>query len=444
MQNHGGSSQGSDANFTGVGAIMMSRRRRKIERMLRQGIGGFDAVYYLQQNPDVAGAGVDPLRHYLVHGWREGRNPCAYFDSADYLAANPDVAKAGVNPLIHFLEFGLIEGRFLGQLKTQNRALSRLERRRTNQLKAARAQYASVLGASRALKAENDELKRREAQRKQQAECLQAYSAAAIAASDGARSRSEHLSRCLNEALARVSEFQSRSDMEKHFGRLVDEFENYVRTTAMPDLPVRPGRTCTLRSLPEIDLLRAFSLINIVHKALRVPGQIAIFTFEDEGIARLLAEEVESRSRQFYLIQLTDRGNPTEKDGEISGTKPTVHPVDMALVSSTSSMSNASVSRNFVHLVRGTLNEVLGSAQLPERVAFALVSLGLYQPTKAVLQCLDEIIPMGGYVAISEKDTLSQGCERAIVEFLDSRAQNWTNVAGATNVVGLMILHKVS
>jgi len=423
---------------------MMSRRRRKIERMLRRGIGGFDTVYYLQQNPDVAKAGVDPLRHYLVHGWKEGRNPCAYFDSADYLATNPDVAKAGANPLIHFLEFGLVEGRFLGELKTQNRALIRLERRRTNQLKAAQALYASALGTSKALKIENDELKRREARRKQQTESLQAYSAAAIAVSNGALSRSKYLSHSLNEALARVREFESQSDTEKHLERLVEEFENYVRTTAMPDLPVRLGRTCTLRSLPKIDLLRAFSLINVVHKALQAPGHVAVFTFEDEGIARLLAEEVESCCRQFYVIQLTDHRNPTEKDGEISWKEQTAHSVDRALVSSTDSMPNASVNGNFVHLVRGTLNEVLGSAQLPERVAFAFISLGLYQPTKAVLQCLDEIIPMGGYVAISQKDTLSRGCERAIVEFLDSRVGNWTNVAGATNVVGLIILHKVS
>jgi hypothetical protein len=46
--------------------------------------GGFDAQYYLFHNPDVAG--VDPLVHYNVHGWHEGRTPNAVFDTAGYLA----------------------------------------------------------------------------------------------------------------------------------------------------------------------------------------------------------------------------------------------------------------------------------------------------------------------------------------------------------------------
>lgn len=33
----------------------------------------FDAAAYLEANPDVAAAGVDPAEHYLNHGWREGR-----------------------------------------------------------------------------------------------------------------------------------------------------------------------------------------------------------------------------------------------------------------------------------------------------------------------------------------------------------------------------------
>ncbi len=36
---------------------------------------GFDASWYLQQNPDVAGAGLDPYQHYLMFGQSEGRLP---------------------------------------------------------------------------------------------------------------------------------------------------------------------------------------------------------------------------------------------------------------------------------------------------------------------------------------------------------------------------------
>ena len=34
----------------------------------------FDADAYLAANPDVARAGADPLQHYMVHGFSEGRS----------------------------------------------------------------------------------------------------------------------------------------------------------------------------------------------------------------------------------------------------------------------------------------------------------------------------------------------------------------------------------
>ncbi len=92
--------------------------RRVIEgvRLLRDmrliaASGLFDRGWYLAQNPDVAGAGVKPLRHYLRHGAVEGRDPSPHFDSDWYLQTNPDVAKAGVNPLVHYLRRGILEGR---------------------------------------------------------------------------------------------------------------------------------------------------------------------------------------------------------------------------------------------------------------------------------------------------------------------------------------------
>ena len=39
----------------------------------------FDPDWYLRCYPDVAASGIDPLRHYLRHGRREGRLPCAVF-----------------------------------------------------------------------------------------------------------------------------------------------------------------------------------------------------------------------------------------------------------------------------------------------------------------------------------------------------------------------------
>jgi glycosyltransferase involved in cell wall biosynthesis len=73
--------------------------------------GLFDAYYYLVTYPDCRRADIDPLRHYVRIGWKEGRNPSSYFDTKNYLAANTDVAKARINPLYHYIKNGKKEGR---------------------------------------------------------------------------------------------------------------------------------------------------------------------------------------------------------------------------------------------------------------------------------------------------------------------------------------------
>ncbi|TVV75375.1 calcium-binding protein [Sphingomonas solaris] len=73
----------------------------------------FDVGYYLAASPDVAAARIDPLAHYLASGWREGRDPSVAFDTSDYRQANPDVAQAGLNPLLHYLTYGQAEHRVL-------------------------------------------------------------------------------------------------------------------------------------------------------------------------------------------------------------------------------------------------------------------------------------------------------------------------------------------
>lgn len=76
----------------------------------------FDATWYLARNPDVAdgvaqGKVASAVDHYMLYGWREGRDPSAYFDTSAYLDRNADVAGAGMNPLQHFLGWGQAEGR---------------------------------------------------------------------------------------------------------------------------------------------------------------------------------------------------------------------------------------------------------------------------------------------------------------------------------------------
>lgn len=66
----------------------------------------FDVGFYRRTYPDVAAAGMDPLDHFMAHGWREGRDPSPEFSVAAYLEAFPAVAESGVNPFLHYLTHG--------------------------------------------------------------------------------------------------------------------------------------------------------------------------------------------------------------------------------------------------------------------------------------------------------------------------------------------------
>lgn len=71
----------------------------------------FNSAHYLEANPDVRAAGLDPAFHYLVHGGREGRDPGPFFSTRAYLARYPDVAEAGLNALLHYEKLGRRESR---------------------------------------------------------------------------------------------------------------------------------------------------------------------------------------------------------------------------------------------------------------------------------------------------------------------------------------------
>lgn len=85
--------------------------RDLLDYFLIKASGYFDPRYYLLSYRDCRLADVDPLWHFVRHGWREGRNPSADFDTAYYLLTNPDVRQTGCNPLVHYLRYGQREGR---------------------------------------------------------------------------------------------------------------------------------------------------------------------------------------------------------------------------------------------------------------------------------------------------------------------------------------------
>lgn len=95
-------------------ARMKGRKQRRDEAadlFLLENSVYFDKAWYLESYPDVAASGASPVRHYLLHGAFENRDPGPWFSTSQYLLSNPDVAAAGANALLHFVRHGEQEGR---------------------------------------------------------------------------------------------------------------------------------------------------------------------------------------------------------------------------------------------------------------------------------------------------------------------------------------------
>ena len=72
--------------------------------------GLFDRDWYVQTYPDLNATRANPLSHFCVCGWREGRKPNFYFDPKWYRDYCAQARKPGVNPLLHYLELGEPQG----------------------------------------------------------------------------------------------------------------------------------------------------------------------------------------------------------------------------------------------------------------------------------------------------------------------------------------------
>lgn len=78
-----------------------NRKEEEINRIRKSNL--FDENYYYENYHDIKNAQLDPVRHYYLHGWKEGRNPSKTFNTLEYLAQNHELSKNHINPLMHFI-----------------------------------------------------------------------------------------------------------------------------------------------------------------------------------------------------------------------------------------------------------------------------------------------------------------------------------------------------
>jgi glycosyltransferase involved in cell wall biosynthesis len=91
-------------------AELLHRRHLKWHRRLMR-CPLFDADWYLRKYPEVATVERDPAWHYVLHGWKENRQPGPEFDIDYYRRRYPDVVNHDEPLVLHYWRRGRFEGR---------------------------------------------------------------------------------------------------------------------------------------------------------------------------------------------------------------------------------------------------------------------------------------------------------------------------------------------
>ena len=98
--------------------IARRKHYRRIATLIRE---HFDEAFYRSAYPEVSRLKVAPMRHFVLRGWKEGKDPSELFSTMAYLQTYHDVRDAKVNPLVHYLR----DGRHEGRVATLSRATMR-------------------------------------------------------------------------------------------------------------------------------------------------------------------------------------------------------------------------------------------------------------------------------------------------------------------------------
>ncbi|MCL2687112.1 MAG: hypothetical protein FWE58_01080, partial [Methanobrevibacter sp.] len=113
----------------------------------------FNEEYYLKKYPEIKKHPINPLNHYIYHGYVERRNPSEKFNGNYYLNFYADVKKSKLNPLVHYVLYGKNEFRF----KNKN-----------DELRSPKSLYLNLKKQEKRIKKHKTQIKQQETQIKQQ------------------------------------------------------------------------------------------------------------------------------------------------------------------------------------------------------------------------------------------------------------------------------------
>ena len=222
-----------------------------------------------------------------------------------------------------------------------------------------------------------------------------------------------------------VSDLQFCRAMRDIHRHDVIEIEELYRRFVFPDLPRNEGRSQVLHELIGTTIGEAIYIIESLHKALQIPGDICEFGVAQGATSRLLASEIAATDRNLWLFDsfegLPEPGpedkliNDIFNLGSMSKYKGTMASPETEVLNR---LQSVNFPRGRTKLKKGWLKDTLSSSDLPHRVAFAYVDLDFYEPIKDALEFLNDRMLPGAKVVVDDYGFFSEGAQLAVDQFV--------------------------
>jgi hypothetical protein len=211
------------------------------------------------------------------------------------------------------------------------------------------------------------------------------------------------------------------------------EIEALLRMTALPDLPPKAGREERLADLIGTNICEGLYVLDALHKALKVEGDICEFGVAQGATSQLIASEIMDTDRVFWLFDSFEGlPAPTKEDrliddifglGSMESYRGTMMSPESEVLGR---LEKVAFPKERLRVMKGWVDQSIKRPDVPKRVAFAYVDFDFYQPIKDALHFLDERMLPGARVVVDDYGFFSEGAQLATDEFVAAMGGRWT------------------
>lgn len=218
----------------------------------------------------------------------------------------------------------------------------------------------------------------------------------------------------------KVNEFRT-----ENFDCLCLSYE-YLFAKKYGDIPKNSKRIEIMRNLLGTSPSEAYFIVDSIKKTRSIEGDICEFGVAQGITSMLIANEIHKTSNKVLHLFDSFEGlpKPTKNDalkddifilGNIEEYEGTMKFPETILINNLNHI-NFPTNRYIIH--KGFIeNLIIKKTQFPSKVSFAYLDFDFYEPTKIVLEYIDQVTDKGAIIMIDDYDWFSTGIKKVVNEF---------------------------